>query len=307
MFGIVWFHAGIDAGRVIAHGGLFFFIIVSVYFAVSSRRRHRVAERAVRLLAPCSMWAALYGLISFFRRGHCFPEGYNLPSMILATSSIHLWYLPFMFFVLVAVDTFQPLLSRRNVVAAAGCGAVVVLALSPLWQDIRLADPFVQYIYSVPAVLIGIFLGHWRKIGTTALVTLLAALLVTLTVLVASLHSEVGTLYLAGLLPCLFLLYDNRILRANRMLLELSSAVFGIYLMHPFWQMVLRYLGLRSFLLPVTVFAVSLVAVMLARRILPRQAAQLIGAYYDTGGIGAGHDRSSVRRMFLWRPYRSRA
>lgn len=282
MFGIVWFHSGVGVCRVVAHGGLMFFIIISVYFAVTSRRRHSLAERAGRLLVPCLAWSVFYGLIFYVRRGHVFPENYTLPSMVLATPSIHLWFLPFIFLVLVGIDRLRNIFEKPAVPALAGAAAIVSLLSAPLWQDMHLADPFTQYLYSVPAVFIGIFFGCYGRGDPLAGRLISATIVLSLLVLICRFHSEVGTLYMVGIVPCIFLFYSNVILAGNKTLFLLSSSVFGIYLLHPFWQMFFRFIGVTSCFLPIATFVLSMASVLLVKELFP-------------GGIAA-----------VWRPVRNR-
>lgn len=266
MFGIVWFHSGVEVCRVVGHGGVFFFVIISVYFAATSRRRHSLAERTERLLLPCLVWSLFYGIISYVRRGHFFPEGYTLPSMLLATPSIHLWFLPFLFIVLTGIEYGRTILQSRAVALLAGVGAIVSLLFAPAWQEVRLADPFVQYLYSVPAILIGIFFSCFGLLNISLSRLITTAIVVSLLILTVVCHSEVGVLYLVGVLPCVFLFRSNMILGDSRLLLLISSSVYGIYLSHPFWQMVLRYVGVTSYILPLATFILSMSSILLLRR-----------------------------------------
>ncbi|MFP7753538.1 acyltransferase family protein [Thermodesulfobacteriota bacterium B35] len=276
MLGIVWFHSGLEPGRQIAHGGLIFFIVTSVFFAVTAGRRHSLPERAKRLLVPWGVWSVFYGMVSWCRWGHCFPEGYHLVSMLLATPSIHLWFLPFLFLVLVGIDLVRELFFRRKVVVLIGTLSFLSVLTAPFWEKIRLVDPFTQYLYSVPAVLIGIFLAAGSRTRHAVFMPMMAGLVLSLLILAGRYRSEVGILYLVGILPAVFLLYDNVLPVSGRWLFTISSSVFGVYLVHPFCQMFLRYLGLTSYALPLINFFLSLVSVLLMKRVLPARIAGYI-------------------------------
>ncbi len=270
MFGIVWFHSGVEVCRVAAHGGLIFFIIVSVYFGASSRRKHRLVDRVERLLVPCAAWSVFYGIISYVRHGHCFPEGYTLLSMLLATPSIHLWFLPFIFFVLVWIDSARGFLDNRATAPIAGIFAIVLILFAPVWQDMRLVDPFLQYLYALPAVFIGLFYAYYGRIRLVFCRMIAVGIIISLLVLLYVYHSEVAVLYLAGVVPCIFLFYSNVLFVGNRTVFLISSTVYGIYLVHPFWQMFFRFLGVTSYLLPIATFITSMFSMVLLKNLLPR-------------------------------------
>ena len=255
-FGIVWFHSEISRAKEIAYGGLIFFIIISVNFAVISERPHGIFERAQRLLVPCCVWAIFYGAINIIFTGRLFPEGYSLFSSILSTPAIHLWFLPFIFFVLIVIDGIRPTLRNELINSLVGVSAIILILLSPIWREFNYIRPLGQYAQALPAVLIGIFLSPYNK--SKAWILLLLGILATLIYMAAKQQPGIGIAYLAGTIPCYFLFSSREITKHKSYILFASSASLGVYLVHPFFLKVFRNLGIEGSWLAITAFILSL-------------------------------------------------
>lgn len=269
MFGIVWFHSpGIHIGRDIAYGGLIFFVVVSVYFATISMRQHRIFERIERLLIPYLLWAVFYAVIFFLTKGHIFPQNYTLFSMVLASPTIHLWFLPFIFLTLVIIDYIRPILSKEWFATMVGVSAILLIFLAPIWRDINYISPLGQYAHAFPAILVGIFLGVMDKVRMKRVI--LAGILVSIAVMIYKQQSGVGITYLVGFIPCYFLFKGQTISHKNALLLKISAATFGVYLSHIFVLMILSKIGFVGLPLPIFAFLLSLLAVMIFKAFAPK-------------------------------------
>lgn len=259
--GIVWFHSGVNIGRNIAYGGLIFFVIVSVYFATISTRYHSILERIKRLLIPYILWSVFYGVIFFIKKGHVFPIGYTLFSKVLASPSIHLWYLPFIFISLIVIDYFKGALLKEWVATLLGLAAIFSITLSPIWRELDFAPPLGQYAHAFPAVLIGVFLGVMKKARIAKL--LIIAILASIVIMVFLKEPGIGVPYLVGFIPCYFLFNGHTEKGKDTILLKISSATFGVYLIHIFALKVFQKFGIDGYMLPLLAFLLSLLMVVI--------------------------------------------
>ena len=268
VFGIVWFHSGISHGTEIAYSGLIFFIITSVYFAVKSQRQHTILDRAKRLLVPCFIWAIFYGAVMIKMNGFLFYKDFGLLRSILMTPSIHLWYLPFMFFVLVTIDSVRSVFNKAWFSYIIGISAIILISLSPLRREFEIVKPYGQYVHALPAVLIGIFLGTYNK--STIWKIILAGILISIITMTVRQEPGIGITYLTGIIPCYFLFRSWAITSKQSMILSASSATFGVYLIHVFVILVLDSFDVKEYWLATLAFILSLAIIMVFRKFAPQ-------------------------------------
>jgi len=274
-FGVVWFHSQEPFGHDVGYGGLVFFIIVSVYFAVSAERIHGWRERAARLLVPCAIWSSLYGVISAVRGVPVFSEGPLSIGSLLATPSIHLWYLPFMFTVLVLLDQLRARTSLRSLGTCCGAIAMAAIASAPLWRSVDLDAPFGQYLHALPPALIGVFFASFRELGgRTRAGLLLGVSAATIAMLVRG-QAGIGVTYLVGILPGLLLLLPSSLIPPIGLVESLSATTYGVYLAHPLFLFVCLHFGLLGPLRPVVAFLLPSAGIALTLRYLPRRVTRL--------------------------------
>jgi len=274
-FGIVWFHSNVEAGREIAYGGLIFFIVVSAYFATISTRFHSLFERVERLLIPCFLWAIFYGVINLVTKGYVFPDKYILLSIFLATPSIHLWFLPFIFFSLIAIDKFRQLVFKEWGATLIGISAILSISLAPIWLEFDYIPPLGQYAHAIPAVLIGVFFGIIDKAKVKML--LITGIILSVLIMVFKQQSGIGIPYLVGLIPCYFFFFNSHVINnKGSLLLKISSATLGVYLIHIFVLMVLRKLGIVGFSLPLFAFILSLLAIIFLKTFVPKKIVKYV-------------------------------
>ncbi|MCI5116675.1 MAG: hypothetical protein D3913_01655 [Candidatus Electrothrix sp. LOE1_4_5] len=270
-FGIVWFHSGMETGRSIAYGGLIFFSIVTTYFATISTRTHSFFNRLERVVIPFFLWGIFYGVINLLFKGSVFPEHYMLLSKILASPSIHLWFLPFIFLSHVIVDNFKQVMSREWFATMIGVTVIILISTAPIWRGFDYYRPLGQYAHVLPAVLIGIFFGGIRNIRDNIRVIVNIGIFISIMVMTIMHQSGVGITYLVGMIPCIFLFVGHTINNNDSFLFKISSATFGVYLLHPFALKVLRYLEFDGWLLPFLAFFSSLIIVMSLKTVAPKK------------------------------------
>lgn len=261
-FGIVWFHSGLHTGRQFAYGGLIYFIIISIFFTLKSKNPQRLSKRFKKLILPFILWTLFYGFINFLFNRTIFPDGFEGISIILTTTSIHLWYLPFVFILLIILDCFKLYFSRISLIYLFGVSAIILLYISPIWRNIDFIIPFAQYAHALPAAFIGIFISS--KIHTKLWFLIMFGIV---TSLFRNFH-DIGITYISGLLPCIFLFVGHEIKKPDSIIFKISSATFGVYLLHPFILNVLKHIGVEYFWLPIFAFFISLAIILIAKFVI---------------------------------------
>jgi len=273
-FGIVWFHTRAYGGAV-GYSGLIAFLILSIILGGKSGTPDvdTLRRRAERLLVPWMFWFAIYGALNL-RQGDSFiPLQNGVAAGIMAGPSIHLWYLPFVFLVLVALDLVKAHTPARALAYSAGTLALVNVATAPWWRPVTLTWPYplLQWADAIGPVLVGVFLlcantiPAWQR-------NAIAAMLVVAAIGVASFNS-IGVSDAIGIAACLVIasgVLDGRIpFRVQ----ALSDATFGIYLSHILvHRALLIYGNVPGEWLPPAIFVISAAGVMTLRALFPRFA-----------------------------------
>lgn len=286
-FGIVYFHSGNLYGREVAYGGLIFFVIVSSYFATKSLRQKKPLDRFKRLIVPCILWSIIYGFLNFVLKGKIFLTDCYLAGCILSTPSIHLWYLPYIYLVLIAIDWIKTAFSKDSIGSFSGVIAAILLLSASIWRTFEYPVPFGQYLHALPGVFIGIYLGYYFSIKVRHRKFILLLIIASILLTVCLTIKGVGIPYLLGLLPSLLLLKQDLFTKSERPRLgntrltltkntikiipSIASLMFGVYLVHSIFIVILRYLGMNDYSLPLVAFILSLAFVFIVREKLPQK------------------------------------
>jgi surface polysaccharide O-acyltransferase-like enzyme len=268
--GIVWFHSGAE-GAGIGYSGLVAFLILSVFLSGHTSGVNAGA-RARRLLVPWLVWAALYGFLRFVRRQPVISLKNGLAAGILSGPSIHLWYLPFIFMVLVALDVAKTRVSLSLLCYSGAILAVLTFISSGEWigASLRAGYPWAQYSYAAAGIFTGMYLMGVRAINRQHRIPLL--LLILLSAAAAIPLSGIGLSYLIGIAACAPVLLSPAPMLAVD-IRPVSQCSFGIYLIHPLILMVANGLKVNiGMLLPVIVFFLSGLLVWYFRRSFPGAA-----------------------------------
>jgi len=280
-FGIVWFHAG-HSGIALAYSGLVVFLVLSVALGGRSGQPDlaTLQRRALRLLRPWLLWFGLYAAFNAQRGLPVLPLDAGWVAGVLAGPSIHLWYLPFVFLVLVALDALRTHIALRTLSALAWAGAALVMATAPWWRPVTLGLPYpaLQWADALAPVLVGVYaLGAHDGCWSRPVALAMAVVLVLLAALLAAVD-WVGTPYAVGLAASLLLLLLRQPGRPGSPgLSAITDCAFGVYLSHSLVFALLLAHGpeLSESALPVAIFALALAGTWALRRALPRVAAYL--------------------------------
>ena len=184
---IVWFHTGAPGAEYMAWR-LPALAIISAALAASRDRRPLACQArrsSERMLAPWLFWCGVYGVVelaSHLRFGSSILDDLG-PRVFLTGTSVHLWYLPFAFAMMLFVnvarrltDAMRPLHATALALSAATT-LLAVLAIDPSYRD-DAGTPGPQWMRSLPAMFLGLAVAAaLRDAGTRRL-----GLLLTLTV-----------------------------------------------------------------------------------------------------------------------------
>lgn len=274
-FGIVWFHSS-AVGRDIAYSALIVFLVLSIYLSAQSTKPTRsVVDRAKRLLVPWLVWFVFYGAINLAIHKPFIPLNNGIISGIFVGTRVHLWFLPFIFFILIAFDWLRNRMSPRFIGYACSTLAILIFATASDWRPwaLKLGAPFGQYADAVNGIIIGAFLAHYYYMPNLVRSLLLIIILGLAAYLSMLPMSGVGVYYFIGVSISAAILLFNLPLPAGINFNWLSECTLGIYLIHPFYIMIFSHSELVSRLsMPFVVFLASAISVILIKRIAPSVA-----------------------------------
>ena len=269
--GIVWYHSNVDVGHDIAYAGLVCFVILSAFFAtISKNNKDQMFARLHRLLAPWIIWSLFYALLNIVRYGDVYPTNYNIVNALLATPSIHLWYIPFIILGTLVVSIAKKYLSKNEIGILSGVISLALMATAPEWRRIVYVPPWGQYLHALPALLIGFFFGCYKDINAMIRSVLSFSFFLIITIMALKGVNGFGTTYLFGFIPCLLLLKNGLMIDKSHLIIKFSKATFGVYLSHIFILTIINYFKLAGgVVLPILSIIISFIAIITARQYLP--------------------------------------
>lgn len=273
-FGIIWYHSA-STGRDIAYAGLVAFLIISLYFSAKIKSPPKpILERAKILLIPWIVWSIFYGAINLAQNRPFFSLDNGITAGVLTGSSLHLWYMPFIFFVIIIFDHIKRYLTASMLCYACAALALLLLWLNSSWrpQSLALGAPYAQYAHALDGVFIGVFFANCSALPRTMRAGFIAAILAFVMLFAWSVPG-IGVTYLVGIALAAVILLPDWDLSFPVNISVLSECTLGIYLSHVFWIRVAGKLGIRSeLLLPFLVFGISALTIFALKRYAPRVA-----------------------------------
>lgn len=275
-FLVVWFHAGLSFGHEISYSGLIVFVVLSVHFSFTSHVIGvRYLDRFQRYLYPWLVWSLFYGVANVYSFKPFIDLSRGQLYLVLSGTHIHLWYLPYMFLMLLAVDyvkrNYHPLL----ICVISFISFIAFVMFAPMWRPLSFdfGAPFSQYMHAFGAILIGSYI--WSSKSLPFYSRLFADLSLLIAIVVSYADSGVFVPYLVGYVICLIALRNNFVIPWGPKISWLSSGLFGVYLMHPIFIHLGGRLGLDH-LIPLFAFISSLFIVLLLRYLLPSHTKYLL-------------------------------
>lgn len=266
--GIVYFHAGIFSGisNAIAYSGLIVFVLISVFYGGKRKVTDEVSPLAKKILVPYVIWSAIY-MVLYLLSGKYISEIVSFKTIVSGTS-MHLWYLPFIFLVLVIVGRIKNQISLRVISGASGTMFLFWLYYSPIWRSYVEVVPFPQYMHAVGGVFLA--LSVISSVRWVSYVSLGGGVLMCI-YLIKFKDYGVSVVYLIAAFTTLALIARPiSISIFERPIALLSSLTFSIYLVHPLVLAIFSKLSFgEGFLAPALVFIVSAVGIWVFRRVTP--------------------------------------
>jgi fucose 4-O-acetylase-like acetyltransferase len=270
-FLIVWYHSH-AMGYDYAYSGLIVFLLLSGFLWGKSKPQ-TVLSRAKRLLLPWIFWFAVYAIYNLAKGRSALPGHDGVLLNVLAGPNIHLWYLPFLFIALVALDTIRAQAPKTIICAAfflVAWGLLVAglfgMEFLHLW-----ARPLPQYVHGLPALLLGAGFGLtsvpdlWGRFKPMLLTLMICAAAFWMS---REMNYEV---YSLGMMIFIPVLARSRKGHMPHVIERLAGASLGIYLAHPLILIGLAKYHLGSGLIVVVVaYLLSAASTDLIRRYLPR-------------------------------------
>jgi surface polysaccharide O-acyltransferase-like enzyme len=242
-------------------------------------RRTSILRLALRLLLPWLIWAAIYAVFNVVRNQPIIDTSHGLILGVLASPSIHLWYLPFVF---VAMALFGLLKGRTSMslmavsATAVACGLIVTI---PTWRPASLAAgyPLAQLAHACTPILIGIVAGcGMRARWPWGLMIPVVGLLV---IACFRPFPTVAPIYLLGLgLVAAVLALPLSIRQRAPQAKMLFGAMLGVYLVHPLALAILHPIIERSEVAGVALaFMASTLGVIIAQWVAPWPLSLILG------------------------------
>lgn len=276
-FGVVVAHAYVSPDDWVGHLSLGLFLILTAFLAVQSAQRaggsYPFLPRAQRLILPWLVWSVFYRVLDLAISHN--PDRFvplSDPWTLLYGSTIHLWFLPFVALAMVLVQPAVRLIRGPGALGLASAGLVVVsVPLLVLHVQGWLPLPLPQWVFALPLYALGLLLGLAHPMGKAWMPALAAAAMTGFAIWVSGNAAWAWTLL--GALVAFELFW--RIPIRGRILPHLGQVAFGIYLLHPFFMLVVyKFMGagVNLFLASVLCFVMSWAATALLRRLplMPR-------------------------------------
>lgn len=255
--GIIWFHLDLP-GSHIGLAALPMFVALFVCFGMARDR----AGLQSRLLKPWLFWSVVFIVA---KTGQAIISGQPVIDefaawMLLAGPSIHLWFLPFSYIFVRALQSVP-----RTVWGP----LAVLLVPTSLWlaNGTNLPQPFAQWVTVVPAAFIGLML---HAMGPNSLrahnfgwMTVAFASILALSGL-----EQVAFQYVLGTSAMLIALSVH--IPQTDLCKQAAQTSFGLYLLHPLIMAVTFYLPLNNNALQAAiVLAASIVLTRMVRKVTP--------------------------------------
>ena len=266
--GIVYFHAGVFSGisNAIAYSGLIIFVLISVFYNGKRKKTDEISSLAKKILVPYFIWSAIY-LVLYLISGKSISEIISLKTVISGTS-IHLWYLPFIFLVLVIVGQIKNKIPLKVISGASGTMFLFWLYFSPFWRSCVEVVPFPQYMHAVGGVFLA--LSVVSSVRCISYASLVGGVLMCMYLLQFKDYGISVVYLISAFFTFTLITRPVSLSIVAKPVALLSSLTFSIYLVHPLGLAILSKLNFGGdFFTPALVFIGSGVGIWVFRRFTP--------------------------------------
>nr|WP_228027214.1 acyltransferase family protein [Rubrivivax pictus] len=226
-----------------------------------------IQRRFFRIIVPWFLWFLVYAAANFFAGKPVVNVESGWMAGVLAGPSIHLWYMPYIFLVLLLFDVVKNNFSVHTVAGLSLLSGAAMFLVGASWRplSVQLGYPIAQWMHALPAVLFGVFIYYFRSL--TPIQLGLGVFLTGWSLLMSGLDLRFGLPYLVGSAAMIAIAAGWFSPRIGFDLLPLSECTLGIYLSHTAFQKLLANMGLPPGAVLATLsFFLSLTFVFLARK-----------------------------------------
>ena len=270
-FGVVWFHCS-TIGKDIAYSGLIVFLILSMYFSAKPDSKPKsLSERAKRFLIPWILWFLFYGVLHIVLKKPFMRTDNGFVAGILAGTSIHLWYMPFIFMAIILFDQIKKCINSQMLVYICTLIIISTFATNGVWRhwSSGLGSPWGQYAHAINGVFIGVFFANCAAIPKSLIVGFISLMLMAVAFSALSVPG-IGQPYLIGIVATALVLLPRWNFHPGLKFNSVSDCTLGIYLSHPFWFLLAKkFWATSGLVLPLLVFALSASTVWIFKKTVP--------------------------------------
>ena len=242
-WGIVWFHVH-AFGMSLAYSGLPLFAVLMLAFVTRApietpaAMKQSIRRRVGRLLVPWVIWSVVYGVAKTLQAvvlGTAITDEFSW-WMIYTGTSIHLWFLPYAFLACTFASVVNAMLTQHRRRVAFGC-MLVLLPLVSVASGIGVLEcdlpiPFPQWLFVVPASLVGICLGFQAREQSAW--TISGVLLGLMAALLLIWMAGLGSLVVPWGMGCLVAILGWTMpLQSTPTIAFIGKLAWPIYLVHP--------------------------------------------------------------------------
>jgi peptidoglycan/LPS O-acetylase OafA/YrhL len=250
-YGIICFHSQTGLLKTIGYIGLPVFVMITFAYGVIKCRRQAITDSPLhpfknyivskieRLLLPYLFWVFIYAVWGGLRALSSLGEIVNVPVTILIPlygTSIHLWYLPFVFLALVSVSLLRvnfPSNNLRDLLSYSVAALITGLLPAFFPNTNQLSLPIPQILFALPALFIGLIISDDLEIKKQVKYGVSLAIIITTGIARVILNNDHSFLFLFFSSFLLVAIAQNATGKPDKITVNLSSLTFGIYLVHP--------------------------------------------------------------------------
>lgn len=272
--GIVLFHT-LDTGKALSYSGIVVFAFLSAWLTLQAPPANWL-DKTLRLLRPWALWFAVYALFNVLVHRQALGLHPNGFTVLFAGPSLHLWYMPFIWLWVMALNSARQWVPVSRL-SAAGAGLfAAAMWTAPTWRPCadQALPPLAQWAHATPAVFMGVACASPQR---SRLTWGMLGLGLAGAALQLSTDAWLAGPYLLGGSACLLLSLQAWPVApetpwVRRSIAWAAACTSGIYFTHILsYQVILRlHWPLDPMLIPWLTMATSIGLIIALRRAAPR-------------------------------------